>query len=181
MRYVCDYLDSLSNVDVIATGHSGHDAIVLAHEWVPDLVLMDVRIPEMTGLEAAAQLTKEMPGVVVILMSAIEEESVRTATEECGAFAFVMKEHLRQELARLLEFAASEKGWNGPTQNCAGAGATMEKIITCTKCRKTFTVSGAYSSAGEVQQGVPCPFCGESNDVKWPKDARFTTIPKKQG
>ena len=140
---------------------------------------MDVRIPEMTGLELVAQLTKEMPGVVVILMSAIEDESIRTATEESGAF--VMKEHLRQELPRLLEFAASQKGWNGPTQNCAGAGATMEKIITCTKCRKTFTVSGAYSSAGEVQQGVPCPFCGESNDVKWPKDARFTTIPKKQG
>ena len=117
LRYVCDYLDSLSNVDVIATGHSGHDAIVLAHEWVPDLVLMDVRIPEMTGLELAAQLTKEMLGVVVILMSAIEDESIRTATEESGAF--VMKEHLRQELPRLLEFAASQKGWNRPTQNCA--------------------------------------------------------------
>jgi len=38
LRYVCDYLDSLSNVDVSATGRSGHDAIVLAHEWVPDLV-----------------------------------------------------------------------------------------------------------------------------------------------
>ena len=73
----------------------------------------------MTGLEAAAQLTKEMLGVVVILMSAIEDESIRTATEESGAFAFVMKEHLRQELPRLLEFAASQKGWNRPTQNCA--------------------------------------------------------------
>ena len=56
----------------------------------------------------------------------------------------------------------------------------MEKIITCTKCRKTFTVSGPYSSAKEVAQGVTCPFCGELNEVKWPMDTGFTTIPKKK-
>jgi hypothetical protein len=54
-----------------------------------------------------------------------------------------------------------------------------EKIITCTKCRKTFTVSGPYSGAKEVPQPVTCPFCGEPNEVKWPMDAGFTTIPKK--
>jgi hypothetical protein len=56
----------------------------------------------------------------------------------------------------------------------------MEKIITCTKCRKTFTVSGPYSSAKEVPQPVTCPFCGEPNDVKWPMDTGLTTIPTKQ-
>lgn len=56
----------------------------------------------------------------------------------------------------------------------------MEKIITCKKCRKTFTVSGPFSRAKEVPQGVTCPFCGEPNDVKWPMDTGFTTIPKKQ-
>ena len=56
----------------------------------------------------------------------------------------------------------------------------MEKIITCTKCRKTFTVSGQHSSANQVPQGVTCPFCGATNDVKWPMDTEFTTIPKKK-
>jgi len=55
----------------------------------------------------------------------------------------------------------------------------MEKIITCTSCRKTFTVSGSYSSAKEVPQGVTCPFCRGGNEVKWPMDTGFTTIPKK--
>jgi hypothetical protein len=57
----------------------------------------------------------------------------------------------------------------------------VEKIITCTKCRKTFTVSGPYSLAKEIPQGVTCPFCGGSNDVRWPADTGFTTIPKKIG
>jgi CheY-like chemotaxis protein len=116
VRYLCAFLDALSTVDVIAKGRNGRDALVLAHEWLPDLVLMDVRMPEMTGLEAAAQLTRDMPGVVVILMSAFEDEEAR---RESGAFAFVMKEDLPLELPRLLELAASQKGWDNPTKNCA--------------------------------------------------------------
>jgi DNA-directed RNA polymerase subunit RPC12/RpoP len=56
----------------------------------------------------------------------------------------------------------------------------MEKIITCMKCRKTFTVSGSYSSAKEVSRGVTCPYCGETNNVRWPMDNGVTTIPQKQ-
>ncbi len=56
----------------------------------------------------------------------------------------------------------------------------MEKIVTCTKCQKTFKVSGPYSTTKGVPQGVTCPFCGESNEVMWPMDTGFTTIPTKQ-
>ena len=55
----------------------------------------------------------------------------------------------------------------------------MEKIVTCTKCRKTFTVSGQFSKAKEASQGVTCPFCAATNHVMWPMDTGFTTIPKK--
>ena len=116
---ICSFLEILPNVAVIAKGRSGRDAIALAHEWMPDLVLMDVRMPEVTGLEAASQLTRELPDVVVILMSAFEDEGIGQASEESGAFAFVMKEHLTQELPGLLELAASHKGWSRPTKNCA--------------------------------------------------------------
>jgi hypothetical protein len=44
----------------------------------------------------------------------------------------------------------------------------MEKIVTCTKCRRTFTVTGPYSSAEQIARGFGCPFCRESNDVNWP-------------
>jgi DNA-binding NarL/FixJ family response regulator len=71
MRYLCVFLEALPNVEVIAQGRDGREAIVLAHEWVPDLILMDVTMPEMTGLEAASQLVKEMPDVLVILMLVI--------------------------------------------------------------------------------------------------------------
>jgi CheY-like chemotaxis protein len=119
VRYLCAFLETLSNVDVITRGRSGRDAVVLAHEWVPDLVLMDVRMPELTGLEVASQLARELPDVIVILMSAFEAEGIWRASQKSGAFAFVMKENLTHDLPRLLELAASERGWNKPSQNCA--------------------------------------------------------------
>ena len=89
MQTICSFLENLPNVAVIATGRTGRDAIVLAHEWMPDLVLMDIRMPEMTGLEATSQLTRELPDVIVILMTAFEDENARRASKESGAFAFV--------------------------------------------------------------------------------------------
>jgi DNA-binding NarL/FixJ family response regulator len=119
VRYLCAFLETLPNVDVIAKGRSGRDAVALAHEWMPDLVLMDVRMPEMTGLEATSQLTGELPHVIVILMSAFEAEGIWRASQQSGAFAFVMKENLTHDLPRLLELAVSEKGWNKPSKNYA--------------------------------------------------------------
>jgi DNA-binding NarL/FixJ family response regulator len=119
VRYLCAFLETLPNVDVIAKGRSGRDAVALAHEWMPDLVLMDVRMPEMTGLEATSQLTGELPHIIVILISAFEAEGIWRASQQSGAFAFVMKENLTHDLSRLLELAASEKGWNKSTKNCA--------------------------------------------------------------
>ena len=119
MRYLCAFLETLSNVAVIAKGRSGREALTLAHEWMPDLVLLDIRMQEMTGLEVCSQLTRELPDVIVILMSAFEDEGNWRASQQSGAFAFVMKENLTHDLPRLLELAASQKGWNGPARNCA--------------------------------------------------------------
>jgi two-component system, NarL family, vancomycin resistance associated response regulator VraR len=85
MQAIRSFLENLPNVAVIATGRTGREAIVLAHEWMPDLVLMDIRMPEMTGLEATSQLTRELPDVIVILMTAFEDEKALRASKEIGA------------------------------------------------------------------------------------------------
>lgn len=65
-----------------------------------------------------------------------------------------------------------------PVELSRSSELSMEKIVTCTKCQKTFKVSGPYSKVKDVLQGFSCPFCGESNEVMWPIDTGFTTIPE---
>jgi len=83
-------------------GPHRYDAIVLAHEWMSELVLMEIKMPEMTGLEATSRLTRELPDVIIILMPAFEDEKTLWASKESGAFAFVMKKNLTHDLPRLL-------------------------------------------------------------------------------
>lgn len=52
--------------------------------------------------------------------------------------------------------------------------------MTCKKCRKTFKIFGSPSKAKEASCIAACPFCGHSNEVMWPMDTGFTTIPKPQ-
>jgi len=73
MHAICSFLENLPKVIVVAKCRSGRDAVALDHDWILDLVLMDVRMPDVTGLEATSELTRALPSVVVILMSAFEE------------------------------------------------------------------------------------------------------------
>ena len=102
LQAICSFLENLPSVVVIATGRTGYDAIVLAHEWMSELVLMEIKMPEMTGLEATSRLTRELPDVIIILMPAFEDEKTLWASKESGAFAFVMKKNLTHDLPRLL-------------------------------------------------------------------------------
>lgn len=56
----------------------------------------------------------------------------------------------------------------------------MEKILTCVHCKKTFKVSGPHSSTKKVPQSVTCPYCEQPNEVLWPMETGFTTIPERR-
>src|SRR6267143_1243332 len=63
-----DLLNTLGHV-VVAEVASGRDAYERAHELVPDVVLLDVHMPDGSGIEAAERITRDTPGVAVVLFS----------------------------------------------------------------------------------------------------------------
>ena len=84
-------LESLDGVEVVAEAGNGHEAIQLVERERPGLVLMDIAIPELTGLEATARITKAWPQVrVVILSMHANEEYVRQALR-AGAKGYLLK------------------------------------------------------------------------------------------
>ena len=77
--------------EVIGEAESGEDSVRMAGELGPDLVLMDVNLPGIDGLEATRRILAAEHPPVVLLLSTYEEEEYAPRAAECGAAAYIPK------------------------------------------------------------------------------------------
>jgi len=87
---------------VVAEAETGESAVESALAMRPDVVLMDINLPGISGLEATRQITAELPSTRVILMSTYAAEQLPADAMECGALAYVRKEDLTPRVLREL-------------------------------------------------------------------------------
>ncbi len=91
-------LQNISNVEVIAEADNGRDALKLVGEHNPDLVLLDIAMPELNGLEVAARLSKEQPDVDVMILSMHANEEYVVQALKAGASGYLLKDSAPTEL-----------------------------------------------------------------------------------
>lgn len=78
-------------VDVAGEASSGEEAVAVVELLRPDVVLMDLRMPGMTGLEATRAIRHAIPEVRVVIVSAYDDETLREAAAAAGASGYVVK------------------------------------------------------------------------------------------
>jgi DNA-binding NarL/FixJ family response regulator len=78
--------------DVVGEAESGEDAVRMAADLAPGLVLMDINLPGINGIEATRQITAARPETVVMLLSTYREEDLPPGADDCGAACYVNKE-----------------------------------------------------------------------------------------
>jgi DNA-binding NarL/FixJ family response regulator len=83
---------------IVGEAGDGAEAIQLAHELRPDIMLMDIVMPRVNGLEAMRQIKAERPETKVIIMTVHTEDAYRRAAEDSGADAFLLKRTLMTTL-----------------------------------------------------------------------------------
>jgi DNA-binding NarL/FixJ family response regulator len=99
-------LGSVPDVEVVATAADGHEAVELAGEHLPDVILMDLRMPGIDGSEATRRVLKnDPPPQVVILTSFSEREEILSALD-AGAIGYLLKDAEPDELIRGIRAAA---------------------------------------------------------------------------
>lgn len=85
-------LESTGNIEVIATGHSGEDAIRLIEEQNPDVMLMDIRMEGMSGLQAGEEILKKYPETRILYLTTFSDDEYIIKALNIGAKGYILKQ-----------------------------------------------------------------------------------------
>jgi DNA-binding NarL/FixJ family response regulator len=93
--------------DVVGEARDGEEAIRLAHELHPEVILMDVTMPEIDGVEATRQIRSSLPEIKVVMLTMHADQEVLTAAIRAGANGYLVKDCSTDEIASAVRMAVS--------------------------------------------------------------------------
>ena len=105
---VRNFLHTLPQVEVVGQAHNGKAAIALSEQTNPDLVLLDIVMPGMGGLEVAAALQASGTPPLIIFLSMHDSQSYRTAARELGVYGYIGKGDFVVDLVPLIGSIAND-------------------------------------------------------------------------
>jgi len=94
-------------LEVIGEAANGEEAIRRAHELAPDVVLMDLLMPQMDGIAATEVIRRELPDVEVIALTSVLEDKAVYGAVRAGAIGYLLKDTQADELCRAIRAAAA--------------------------------------------------------------------------
>lgn len=92
-------VERIEGAKVVARAANGREAVALAHEHRPDLVIMDIGMQELNGIDAASQMARELPGTRVLILSSYNDERNVQRAVRAGVAGYLVKTSLSSELA----------------------------------------------------------------------------------
>jgi DNA-binding NarL/FixJ family response regulator len=100
-------LGLLPDIDVVGSAANGEQAVELVAEHRPDAILLDLHMPVLDGIETTARLTREYPGVAIVILTTYSDDASVLAALRAGARSYLTKDADRADIARALHAAAS--------------------------------------------------------------------------
>jgi DNA-binding NarL/FixJ family response regulator len=116
-------LDGNDDIDVIGEARSGEELLALVERRAPDLVLVDLNMPGMGGLECVAELKRKHPDVKAVVISAYDDRGTIDEALQAGASAYMVKSVSPLDVASTLRLAASGGVFHAPSTPAAPPAA----------------------------------------------------------
>ena len=123
-------LSRAPHIRVIGEAADGESAVALAERRRPNVVIMDVRMPGMDGLEATKILSEKVPDTAVLIFTAFSERSLLGRGLESGAKGYILKEAPHQTLLRAIEKVVNGEGYVDPALMPAFLPGKGEDMLT---------------------------------------------------
>ena len=108
-------LELESDLEVVGEAKDGRQAVVLAKKLRPNVVLMDIAMPLLNGLEATRQLLKEIPGTKVLMLSAHSDDAYVNNAISSGAMGFLLKQTSANDVCRAIREVHQGKSFFSPS------------------------------------------------------------------
>jgi DNA-binding NarL/FixJ family response regulator len=111
---MCALFDSLPEFAVVGQAATGQEAIAQAEAVQPDVVLMDIQMPGVNGIEATRHITRASPHIGVIMVTMFEDDESVFAAMRAGAHGYVLKGADQEEMLRTIRAVARGEALFGP-------------------------------------------------------------------
>ena len=108
-RRVGKLINKLPGFELLAEAEDGEQAVRLVQELHPDIVVTDVLMPRLNGIEATTRIKSESPGVEVIALSMHGDDGFRKAMLDAGATTYLLKDNALHELPKALQSIATAR------------------------------------------------------------------------
>lgn len=126
---LCALLGSLGDVEVVAEAANGREAIEKTASHSPNVVLMDITMPELNGLDATARITRQFPGVRILIVSMHAREECVEEAFRSGASGYLLKDAGIAELADALRAVARGGTYVSPAANRRARSPTAKRSL----------------------------------------------------
>jgi DNA-binding NarL/FixJ family response regulator len=100
-------LEETADVEVVGEASNGRDIVEVASEARPDVALLDIRMPEMDGLEAARAISRRSPETGIVMLTAFDQRQFVAEAVKAGARGYVLKAKDADHLVRAVRLVAS--------------------------------------------------------------------------
>jgi NarL family two-component system response regulator LiaR len=102
----CSYLEAQPDISLIAQAGSGEEAVRLAQEFIPDVVLMDLVMPGMDGVEATRRVKNVSPRTQIVILTSFHQDEYVFPALQAGAISYLLKDVKAAELLEAIRRAA---------------------------------------------------------------------------
>jgi DNA-binding NarL/FixJ family response regulator len=132
-------LQNIEGIEVVAEAGDGHEALHLIEVHQPDVVLMDIAMPKMNGLEATSRVVKECPNVRVMILSMHANEEYVLQSLRRGAMGYVLKDAAISELQLALRAISQGETYLSPEVSKHVIGDYLRRVGDESNCVEQLT------------------------------------------